>query len=354
MSKSGLLGVVYLLVVMIATVVAPAAHAVSDDAIVAKRPPKHLSEFGFFDDMKTHRPVAAVIPFRLNTPLFSDHARKMRFVYVPDGSQAVYDQNEAFEFPAGSALIKTFAFPGGTSGPDAKLRLIETRLLLKSERGWQAWAYVWNDEQTDAVLKITGARVEIESTRPDGSFLDFTYRVPNKNQCKGCHSLAGEVVPIGPKARNLNGDYPYPSGARNQLSAWVDAGILARAPRPDSAPRAPDWKDETANLNDRARIWLDINCAHCHRRQGPASNSGLFLTYGEEDPVALGIGKRPVAAGRGSGGRLFDIAPGDPDGSILLFRVESTEAGIMMPELGRTQPDQEAVDLLRRWVSGLR
>ncbi len=330
------------------------AGAVSDAAIIAKRPPKNLSEFGFFADMATHQPVAAVMPYRLNTPLFSDHAVKLRFVYVPDGRQAIYDEHEAFEFPVGSALIKSFAFPGGNSGPDADLQLIETRLLLRTQHGWQAWAYLWNDEQTDAVLKITGAKVEIVSNGPDGSFLDFTYKVPNKNQCKGCHSIANEFVPLGPKARNLNGDFPYDDGAKNQLAAWIDAGILSRAPDPATAPKAPDWSDETADLNDRARAWLDVNCAHCHRHQGAASNSGLFLTYGEKNPVALGIGKRPVAAGRGSGNRLFDIAPGDPDGSILLFRIESTEAGDMMPELGRTLPDPQAVELLRRWISTMR
>lgn len=102
------------------------------------------------------------------------------------------------------------------------------------------------------------------------------------------------------------------------------------------------------------RAWLDVNCAHCHRREGPASNSGLFLTYGESDPVALGIGKRPVAAGKGTGGRAVDIAPGDPDGSILLYRAESIEPGVMMPELGRHLADPEAVALLREWIQAMK
>ncbi len=128
--------------------------------------------------------------------------------------------------------------------------------------------------------------------------------------------------------------------------------MLSGPPAAGEAPRVPDWRDAAAPVEARARAWLDVNCAHCHRREGPASNSGLFLTYGEAEPVALGIHKRPVAAGKGTGGREFDIKPGDPDGSILLYRTESTEPGVMMPELGRHLADPEAVALLREWIVG--
>ncbi|MDP3898051.1 MAG: SO2930 family diheme c-type cytochrome [Mesorhizobium sp.] len=330
------------------------AHAVSADAILAESPPKLLSAFGFFTDARTQAPADGVVPFALNTPLFSDYALKFRFVHVPAGQAASYDDAEAFEFPVGTALIKTFAFPADLRKPTENVRLIETRVLLRNATGWHASAYVWNEGQTDAELKIAGARVAIETVSPDGAPLAFTYAVPNKNQCKGCHAFNGEIVPLGPKARNLNGDFAYAGGAANQLAHWSAAGILAGAPEPSAAPAAPDWTDTSASVNDRARAWLDVNCAHCHRREGPASNSGLYLTYSEGDPVALGIRKRPVSAGRGAGDRAFDIDPGNPDGSILTYRVESTEAGIMMPELGRTQTDVRAVALLREWIEGLR
>ncbi|APH74065.1 hypothetical protein BSQ44_23860 [Aquibium oceanicum] len=330
------------------------SHAVSDEAITADRPPQLLSGFGFFSDARAQAPVDGVIPYDLNTPLFSDHARKHRFVYVPAGKAAAYDATEAFAFPVGSALIKTFAFPANLDAPDENVRLIETRVLLRHEDGWQAWAYLWNEDQADAVLKIAGAKVPVTLSGIGKDPVSFTYSVPNKNQCKGCHALSGEISPLGPKARNLNRDYDYPEGAHNQLAFWSDAGALAGAPAPEDAPAVPDSRDEMAPLEARARAWLDVNCAHCHRREGPASNSGLFLTFGERDPVALGIGKRPVAAGRGSGDRAFDVKPGDPDGSILIHRVESTEPGVMMPELGRVLADHDAVKLLREWISSLR
>ncbi len=329
-------------------------RAVSIEAILSDKPPKLLSEFGFFADPAAQVPAEGVIPYDLNTPLFSDHAQKHRFVYVPEGKTAAYDAAEAFEFPVGSALIKTFAFPADLEKPDEDVRLVETRVLLKHEDGWQTWAYVWNDAHTDAELKIAGAKVPLTLAGTADGQVSFTYSVPNKNQCKGCHALSGGIVPLGPKARNLNRNIAYEGGEENQLAHWSSTGILSGAPSPEDAPAVPDWRDEMAPLEARARAWLDVNCAHCHRREGPASNSGLFLTYWETDPVALGIGKRPVAAGRGSGGHEFDVDPGDPDGSILIHRVGSTEPGVMMPELGRVLEDTAAVELLRAWVSSLR
>ncbi len=330
------------------------AHAVSPDAILAAKPPKVLSEFGFFADASKQIPADGVVPYHLATPLFSDFAEKYRFVHVPAGQAAIYDPDEVFAFPVGTALIKTFAFPADLRKPDQDVRLIETRVLLRQDGGWQAWTYLWNMEQTEAELKIAGAKVDVALTGKDGAPLSFTYAVPNKNQCKGCHAMNGQLVPIGPKARNLNVPHAYASGAENQVAHWSAAGVLSGAPDAADVPAVPDFTDAAAPVEARTRAWLDVNCAHCHRPEGPASNSGLYLTWGEARGVALGVGKRPVAAGRGSGGRIYDIDPGHPDNSILLYRVESTEAGVMMPELGRSQADPDAIALLRRWIEEMR
>lgn len=335
------------------TLLASPAHAVPDATILADKPPKLLSEFGFFDDLPRQQPAAGVVPFRLATPLFSDGAEKFRFLYVPAGQTAKYDPVEALYFPVGTALVKTFAFPADYRKPDENLRLIETRVLLRHADGWQAWAYLWNEEQTDAALKIAGATVGISTIAADGSPLAFDYSVPNKNQCKACHAFNGAITPLGPKARNLNIDYPYPQGTENQLAHWIVAGILANAPAPADIPGAIDWRNPSAPLDRRARTWLDVNCAHCHRAEGPASNSGLWLTFGESEPVKYGVMKRPAAAGRGAGDREFDILPGEPDRSILTYRVGSTEPGVMMPELGRHIADPAAVQLLSDWIKSL-
>lgn len=320
-------------------------------AILADQPPKLLSGYGFFEGAGIANPADGVTGYDLVTPLFSDGAVKSRHVHVPSGASARFDPREAFDFPVGSALVKTFAFPADFRQPDRNLRLIETRVLLRQRDGWQAMAYVWNEAQDDAVLRIAGKRLPISFIDRDGKRVSFSYAVPNRNQCKGCHSLNGEIVPLGPKARNLNRSW---GGDENQLSAWAAAGMLSGLPPLGEVQKAGAMDDEAAGIGARARSWLDVNCAHCHRREGPASNSGLFLTFDETDQVALGIGKRPVAAGRGAGANSFDVVPGHPEQSILLARVASTEPGVMMPELGRNLADEEAVELLRSWIAGLR
>jgi hypothetical protein len=107
-------------------------------------------------------------------------------------------------------------------------------------------------------------------------------------------------------------------------------------------------------LDARARIWLDINCAHCHRPEGPASTSGLNLSIHENNPSAWGVQKSPVAAGRGSGGHQFDIVPGHPENSILVYRMESTDPGEMMPEVGRKVVSQEGLALVKEWIKQMK
>lgn len=313
---------------------APGAH-VNDAAIVGNGYPAKLSDYGFFAGGAALKPVAGVTAYRLNTPLWSDGATKLRFLYLPAGARAKADGEGLLDFPVGTALIKTFGFPeGGT------LRLIETRVLLHRSDGWIALPYRWDDDQTEATLALAGGRVAL--TTPQG--VSISYAIPNKNQCKECHELSGMFTPIGPKARNL----PV---------AWLEAQHAAG--RLDSVPsvarRVPMWEDrDNVPLDDAARGYLDVNCAHCHNPQGAASNSGLDLRWEQADPVRYGVGKAPTAAGRGSGNLMVDIAPGDPGHSILLYRMKSVEGGIVMPELGKASPDTEADALIGRWIAAMR
>ena len=296
--------------------------------------PRALSDYGFFADPAAQVPNRGVVPYRLNTPLYSDGADKLRFVYLPDGVTASAQGEGLLDIPVGGALIKTFAF-----GEGADRRLIETRVLLHRADGWVALPYLWNEEQTDATLAVAGARVAL--TTPKGEAI--SYRVPNKNQCKECHGLKGAVTPIGPKSRNLSRDW---------LAQMVAAGHLDRMP--EGADRLPLWEARgSADTTAAARAYLDVNCAHCHRPGATASNSGLDLRWEQDDPEALGVGKRPVAAGRGAGGHLFDIVPGAPDRSILTYRMGSTEPGVAMPELGKETVDEDGLAVVRRWIEDM-
>jgi uncharacterized repeat protein (TIGR03806 family) len=308
---------------------------VNDAAITAGGYPLHLSDFGFFADLTKRSPNARVTGYDLETPLFSDYAEKQRYLYLPQGTKAGYQAGKALDLPVGAALIKTFGYQQG-----GVFRPLETRLLLHRASGWVAIAYVWNAGGTDADLKRAGTRLPVAFTDPSGASRSISYAVPNQNQCKDCHALGGVIVPIGVKTRYLN--------HKGQLEALLAAGMLDRLPR--DAPRVARWNDPRAPLDDRARAYLEINCAHCHNPAGAASNSGLFLDWKRAEANARGILKRPVAAGRGSGGRDFAIAPGDADASILIYRMESTDPGIAMPELGRATVHKEGVAMLREWI----
>lgn len=334
---------------------------------------------------------AGVTPYDLNTPLFTDYAHKLRTVWMPAGTAAQYGE-ETFEYPVGTVLSKTFYYPKAT-GSDAVLRtddysndyvqgktgealdlsrvqLLETRLLVKRADGWQALPYVWNAEQTDATLEIAGdvrRLILVDPSEESGEFAQselagrFTYVVPDSNQCAGCHAdnhTDKSIAPLGPRARHLNKDYAYGGegavgGVQNQLLHWQQIGYLNGLPEFSTIPHNIDYADPSQPLEARARAYLDINCGHCHNPAGAADTSGLMLYHGEMDRRRLGLCKPPVAAGTGSGDRLFAIVPGAPEESILNFRVESTDPGAMMPELGRGLVHEEGAELLREWVAAM-
>ncbi len=331
--------------------VAPAPVAL--DLLLAETPAPTLSDYHLFTDASGRVPNAGLTPYGLNTPLFSDYSEKSRLLYLPPGARATYREIGVLDFPVGTTLVKTFAYPADLRRPSLGLRSIETRLLIHKSQGWVALTYVWNTGQTQAVLKRAGARLPVSFVDLKGARQNLDYAVPNQNQCKECHSLSGSLSPIGPKARNLNGEFTYTSGRENQLTHWSRLGNLVGAPDPKVAPRTAAWTDERAPLEDRARAYLDGNCGHCHNAAGMASNSGLFLNLEEADPAARGIGRRPVAAGRGSGNLDFDISPGHPEASILVYRMKSREPGVMMPELSRSMVHTEGVALIEAYLKSL-
>jgi uncharacterized repeat protein (TIGR03806 family) len=332
-----------ILAFLVAACSAPAG--VRDAVILADKPPEKLADFGFFKDVAAREPADGVVPYDLINALFADYAGKHRFVYVPKGQHAAYTDNGVFDFPVGSVLIKTFTFAPDMREPAKGEHYIETRVLIHKAAGWVAYPYIWNSDETEAVYSPVGGREKIETISTEGKPLSINYGIPNQNQCKECHSQGKKFMPIGPAARNLNHDGP--SGV-NQIADWTSRGILTGAPA--NPPATPAVYGD-APLADRARAWLDINCAHCHKANGGASNSGLFLAWNENDPTGWGIRKRPTAAGKASGNNLFVIEPGHPEQSILVHRIESTEPGILMPELGRTVVDEKAIALIRDWIA---
>lgn len=299
--------------------------------ILAEEPAALLRDYGLFTDASAQNPAEGVIGYDLINPLFSDHARKDRYVFVPGGQAANWTADDVFDFPVGSVLVKSFSYP--------ETGVIETRVLIHKADGWRGYPYVWNADHSQAIYTPIGAKKQIETADYDGVIQQITYAVPNQNQCKTCHQAGDSVVPIGPKARNLG---------LKQVQNWQNTGILSGAPV--SFQSTPSITKEEGDLAARARAYLDINCGHCHKADGAASNSGLWLAWTEDSLVKLGIGKHPTAAGRGAGKLIRVIEPGAPAASILAYRMASVEPGVAMPELGRTLIDEEGVALVNEWI----
>jgi uncharacterized repeat protein (TIGR03806 family) len=306
----------------------------------------HLSSWQLFDDIAAQTPAAGVIPYDLTTPLFSDYTTKDRFVRLPPGATATWSVDDPLGLPVGSVLVKTFSYLEDRRNPTGPRTLLETRVLVHGETGWHGSSYVYGNDRDDAKLAIAGALVPAEWIHDDGSARTNQYVVPNQNQCKLCHAEHDEILtPVGPKVRHLQPD---------RVQALIDGGALVDAPPRDQWPRAISAFDSASGtLDERARAWLDINCGFCHNPRGAARTSGLYLDYAETDPAKLGLCKAPVATGRGSGNLQYDIVPGLPDQSILIFRMQSTEPEIRMPELGRNLVHEEGVALIREWITAM-
>lgn len=311
-----------------------------------------LSDYGFFTGpLKNLAPTNRLINYELATPLFSDYSVKDRFIYLPQGQHMKYVSDGLPEFPDSTIIIKNFAY----INKNHEKVMIETRLLVKdpADQNWKVMAYLWNKEQTDAEKFIIGKKIPIELQDNQGQIITTNYQVPNTNDCKSCHVNNSKLTPIGPKLRNLN--FTRNGETIDQLTQWASAGEITGLPPANKITRLPDFRDSVHfSLEERARAYLDVNCAHCHTKGGDAYNTGLFLEYEQHDPNALGIMKSPVSAGGGAGGMNFDIVPGKASSSILAYRMNSTEPGTAMPELARTLIHKEGVDLVVKWINGMK
>jgi uncharacterized repeat protein (TIGR03806 family) len=302
-------------------------------------------------------PEAGVTPYTLNTPLFSDYAVKRRTVWMPSGSSATYNATDVFDFPDGTVLTKSFGFPDDMRKAQPIITWVETRIIWKQAGTWQGMGYTWDAAQKTATAAPGGVpNFSVSWIDANGQPAGTnSYLVPSVVQCQDCHESGLAFVPIGPKARNLNGNNAYPgAGTENQLASWTAKGILSGAPDPSAAPKLAVWNDPTTGtLDDRARAYLESNCAHCHSQNGASGYTGLWLSSLETNPGNLGICKKPVAAGQGGCGLTYDIVPGSPENSILHCRLASTELAILMPEIGRSLVDVDGLQLITDWLTSL-
>ena len=336
---------------------APKARKVEGEWLakpVALSAPKWLSEYGFFEgNLADLNPSKQVYSYAINTPLFSDYAEKARLIYLPNKQTMTYTDQGPLDFPDGAILIKNFYYHTEQASGDKRRQILETRLLVKEKGKWSPRNYIWNTAQNDARLDVVGKTELVKWTDDQGRSREVNYVIPNRNQCNNCHNANNTIVPIGTTVAQLNRpDLQTPQ--HNQLAVFSKAKILTGYDPAKDHDKLPVWDDpSTGDIHQRSRAYLDANCAHCHSAAGSAKNAGLYLKYSEEHPRNRGIFKPPIAAGKGSGNLNFDIVPGKPEESILIYRMQSNNPAIRMPEIGRSIPHEEGIALLTSYIEQL-
>lgn len=334
--------------------------------------PHKLSETGLFTSTTELTPTPGLIPYSVNSPLWSDDAIKERYLALPGDSQIGYNDvpypqpapgaPRGWKFPDGTVAVKTFSLEMEKGNP-ATARRLETRILhLQQTPGtdevgdqvWRGYTYVWNEDQTDAeLLDAAGKDVTFtiaDSAAPGGK-REQTWHFPSRAECTMCHTMPAKYV-LGLDTLQLNRDHNYGGVVANQLATFAHLGLFKEPlpNAPDKLPRLPDYTDETADLNGRARAYLHSNCSHCHRKWG-GGNASFQLLATLDLPETGTIGVRP---NHGS----FELrepsilTPGDPERSMIYYRMTLLGLG-RMPHIASTVKDEAAIKLMGDWIRKL-
>lgn len=216
--------------------------------------------------------------YELATPLFTDYAEKQRWVKLPAGTTLTPTGDGLPVFPDGSILVKTFFYWRDKRDTTKGRQLIETRILQNTSGSWQAGTYIWNKEQTEAFLTTTGQKIDLTWIDETGTEKNIRYQVPTASQCGTCHQSNNAITPIGFKIRNLNFPLRKDNPQTNQLTYLAGKGILP-AINPSAYAALPAWNDSTRSTEQRARAYLDVNCAHCHNETGFCKSSDFHPAF---------------------------------------------------------------------------
>lgn len=312
--------------------------------------PALLSETGAFADTARLVPSPGLLPYDLAVAFWSDGAHKSRWISVPEGRIGFSPTGE-WRFPAGTVFVKTFELPVGSGNPGATRRL-ETRLLVRdSQGGVYGVVYKWRPDNSDADLLDSEETDAISVKSATGDIVEQPWYYPSRKDCLACHNAKAGGV-LGVNTRQMNRPYLYPSGiSDNELRAWNHIGLFEPGFKDEDVPgfaQLASANDETRSLEDRARSYLDANCAQCHRPGGTVVD---FDARYETSLEKQGLVNGPVLIDEGID-RARIIAPRDVWRSIAFMRM-NTAGSIRMPPLARETIDQAGVALLRDWITSL-
>ncbi len=319
----------------------------------ASRPlPTLLSQTGAFTNLTTLAPHPGLVPFAVNSPLWSDGAAKSRWMGLATNTTVAFTTNGEWTFPNGTVFVKHFDLPVNDTNP-AVLKRLETRLLVIGTNGLAYGAsYKWRPDYSDADLVPTLTNENISITTATGTRTQV-WSYPGRQECLTCHTIPSGGV-LGVKTRQLNGNFGYTNTGvtDNQLRAWNHIGLFNPAVNEaaiSNYARLVPVTDTSASLELRARSYLDANCAQCHR-----PNGGVQANFDARFDTALasqGIVGGAVQNNLGISG-AYVVAPGDTNKSILFHR-DNSLAAIKMPPLAKNVVDAAAMSVITSWILGL-
>ena len=312
--------------------------------------PPLLSQTGAFKNTSALEVSNGLIPYDLNVSFWSDGALKSRWISVPSHASITFAASGEWAFPPGTIFIKHFDLATDETRPDLKRRL-ETRLLVRDAAGGvYGVTYKWRADNSDADLLATNLSEAISIQTATGVRTQMWY-YPSRQDCITCHTpLNGGV--LGVKTRQLNREITFPSGVTdNQLRAWNHIGLFEEKLEEvelKKLPRLARANDFAQSLEDRARSYLDANCAHCHRPNGTVANfDARFDTpLGKQNLIG-----GPILINEGIDSARV-IAPNDIWRSILFMRVNRLD-GLRMPPLAHGELDRQGSALMRQWILSL-
>ena len=312
----------------------------------ARKPfPKLLSQTGAFADTARLIPVPGLVPYNVNSPLWSDGAAKTRWIALPEGQKIGFAPKGEWSFPSGTVFVKHFELPADLRNPQICRRL-ETRLLVRDASGSvYGVTYKWRPDNSDADLVSESITEQVPIVGTDGRAATQTWYYPSQNDCMRCHTPAAGYV-LGPKTRQLNGSFAYVSSRvkDNQLRTWNHLAMFDPAideAQIASLDRMPAVSDAAASIEQRAKSYLDANCAQCHR---PGGVHALWDARFDTSLESAGILNANTINKLGlSGARV--IRPGDVSHSLIYLRMNSLDLATKMPPLARNTMDANAVQL---------
>lgn len=311
--------------------------------------PDHLSETGVFTDLNTLTPASGLIEYDINHPFWSDGSEKRRWIGVPDAGEVAFSASAEWVFPVGTVIVKHFEMLLAEGDPNSAERL-ETRLLVHTQDGWQGFTYRWNDDQTDAVLLSGRETEELTIQLAAGGTRTQIYEYPSRTDCLTCHTEEAGFA-LGLKTVQLNRDFAYPNATDNQLRSWNNIELFDQ----DIGDQAQydafvDVSDTSASLQERARTYLDVNCAQCHQ-PGTTAPTDLDLRFATANGGMNAIGEPPTQGDLGiTDARI--IAAGDRERSVLWQRMR--ELGVdRMPPISSHLVDDAAAEVIGDWIETL-